>query len=86
MDSPIKYRQYADRVENAVPIFKERITLAPNPSANAQCNFLSLPVIPGQAREWSIACPADVDEPETITDVVVDENADDIVADETIMR
>ena len=43
---PLKFRKYAERVDNFVPIFKENITLQHYSTAEAAANYLALPNVP----------------------------------------
>ena len=55
---PAKYRIYADRVENNVPIFKESLTVHYNRQQVAATNFLGVPAPEG---EETADAPAAVD-------------------------
>ena len=92
---PLKYRLYADRIEHFTHIFKEKITLTLNNTADANCDYLSCPVVPGNALDIASSdedytcqpCfPGGVDEPETVTDIVIEGSADEIAADTTVLR
>ena len=73
---PLKYRRYADRVDDHVPIFKEKISINPNVSKSAAPNFLTgAPATSELVGDNSPPGPAGSDSrgPEPLIKVAVDE-------------
>ena len=95
---PLKYRQYAKRIDNNVPMFEEEVTLHKFPGAEQVPNIFA-PALPFQVggSSNSASTPSggnaqaggdDVDIPLTIPEVLCDEDggegADEIMADPSI--
>ena len=95
IECPLKYRLYADRVENFVPVRKEETTFSPIDEGGG-IKSVPNPRIPGNTamvREDSefrcIPClvgreKTSVDDPLSVTDVLVEGSPDEIVADPTV--
>ena len=95
---PLKYRLYADRVEENVPIYKEKVTLGSVKSAKGASNVAPfLPAISdaakgppdGEVTDAEFLHPSvageDLDELISVTDVVCEDTSPDtIVADDSI--
>ena len=89
---PLKYRHYADRVEQNVPIFKTKMRIGDAHTAAASPNFLQTPAMPAASSGEGVSAPPGepeaegVDEMLTVPDVPCDDPPEDVVADITIQR
>ena len=83
---PLRYRDYADRVEANVPIWKERITLTHPTGAEAAPNFLSAapsaPEVPSSVAEDEHA--ENLDENITVPHISCEWSPEDLEGDETV--
>ena len=75
----MKYRLYANRVEDNAPIFREKMTLSLSKKDAACPNYLALPSSERLPPDPLLlqCCPADVDEVVTVSDAVFEESLDD---------
>ena len=89
---PLKYRLYADRIEENVPIFKETVRLGGAVNSKANINLPQIPAIPA-LKDGSVRAPPDsvvatgeldLDQCVTIPDVPTDATPDQISSDVSI--
>ena len=84
---PLKNRQYADRVEENVPIFKEDITIGEACPCPAAMNFLQSSALPAAIVDSEfvcVPCGEDLDDFMTVPDVPCDGCVEEIVEDPTL--
>ena len=77
---PLKYRVYADRVEEYVPIFKERVKLGKTTRSKGVPNFLNIPALPAIQDEGACAPSGAAGDAEFLLPSVDGENLDLLIS------